>query len=331
MTEPRRYALGVDTGGTYTDAVVYDERAREIIAKAKSPTTHDELAIGIGRAIDAAVSDAAVDPSAIEMVALSTTLATNALVEGTGRPACLVTIGFDEDALDRGGLREAIGDDAVIVVGGGHNSHGDPVEPLDLDELAARVDEVADQVDGFAVTAQFATRNAEHELAAREFIRERTGKPVTCSHVLSASLGGPKRGVTALLNARLIAMIDELVATTGGSLAERGIDAPMMIVRGNGSLVSVDFVKERPVETILSGPAASLVGAAHLAQDVAHDPGDMLAESVVQGEEERAIAAGQGGHADAQRLKFCGFHVVLSVGEVRDTGWGHSLHDDEGV
>ena len=105
MTEPRRYALGVDTGGTYTDAVVYDERAREIIAKAKSPTTHDELAIGIGRAIDAAVSDAAVDPSAIEMVALSTTLATNALVEGTGRPACLVTIGFDEDALDRGGLR----------------------------------------------------------------------------------------------------------------------------------------------------------------------------------------------------------------------------------
>ena len=265
MTEPRRYALGVDTGGTYTDAVVYDERAREIVAKAKSPTMHDELAIGIGRAIDAAVSDAAVDPSAIEMVALSTTLATNALVEGTGRPACLVTIGFDEDALDRGGLREAIGDDAVIVIGGGHNSHGDPVEPLDLDELAARVDEVADQVDGFAVTAQFATRNAEHELAARELIRERTGKPVTCSHVLSASLGGPKRGVTALLNARLIAMIDDLVATTGGSLAERGIDAPMMIVRGNGSLVSVDFVKERPVETILSGPAASLVGAAHLA------------------------------------------------------------------
>lgn len=265
MTEPRRYALGVDTGGTYTDAVVYDERAREIVAKAKSPTTHDDLAIGIGKAIDAAVSDAAVDPSSIEMVALSTTLATNALVEGTGRPACLVTIGFDEDALDRGGLRDAIGSDAVIVVGGGHNSHGDQVEPLDLDELGARIDELADDVDGFAVTAQFATRNAEHEIAARDLIRERTGKPVTCSHVLSASLGGPKRGVTALLNARLIAMIDDLVATTGGIIAERGIDAPMMIVRGNGSLVSVDFVKDRPVETILSGPAASLVGAAHLA------------------------------------------------------------------
>ena len=103
MTEPRRYALGVDTGGTYTDAVVYDERAREIVAKAKSPTTHDDLAIGIGMAIDAALADAAVDSESIEMVALSTTLATNALVEGTGRPACLVTIGFEADALDRGG------------------------------------------------------------------------------------------------------------------------------------------------------------------------------------------------------------------------------------
>ena len=265
MTELRRYALGVDTGGTYTDAVVYDERARRIIAKAKAPTTHDDLAVGIGRAIDAALADAAVDPAGIEMVALSTTLATNALVEGTGRPACLVTIGFEPGALDRGGLRDAIGSDAVIVVGGGHTSHGEEVEPLDLDELAERIDEIADTVDGFAVTAQFSTRNAEHELAAAELIRARTGKPVTCSHVLSAALGGPRRGVTALLNARLIAMIDELVTTTATTLADRGVDAPMMIVRGNGSLVSVDFVAQRPVETILSGPAASLVGAAHLA------------------------------------------------------------------
>lgn len=263
--DDQRYALGVDTGGTYTDAVVYDEHAREIVAKAKSPTTHDDLAVGISGAIRAAVGASAVDPAAVQMVALSTTLATNALVEGTGRPAGLVMIGFEADALDRGGLREAIGTDAVIQVAGGHASHGEEVEPLALDELAARLDEVADSVDAFAVTAQFATRNADHELAARDLIRERTGKPVTCSHVLSANLGGPKRGVTALLNARLIAMIDELVATTGRILADLGIDAPMMIVRGNGSLVAADFVKDRPVETILSGPAASLIGAAHLA------------------------------------------------------------------
>ena len=256
--------MGVDTGGTYTDAVVYDEDARVILAAAKSPTTHDDLSVGIRGAIDAAIGSADVETASIQMVALSTTLATNALVEGTGRPACLVMIGFDADALDRAGLREAIGSDAVVVVDGGHSSHGDEVEPLDLDGLAAEIDLVADQVDAFAITAQFATRNAEHELAARDLIRDRTGKPVTCSHQLSAKLNGPKRGVTALLNSRLIALVDELVATTGSILGERGIEAPMMIVRGNGSLVSPDFVRDRPVETILSGPAASLVGAAHL-------------------------------------------------------------------
>lgn len=264
--DEQRYALGVDTGGTYTDAVVYDETRRTIVAKAKAPTTHDDLAVGIAAAIEGAVARSPADPGAIEMVSLSTTLATNAWVEGTGRPAALVMIGFEPDALDRGGLRVAIGTDAVIEVAGGHGSHGEEVAPLDVDDLSGRVDAVADSVDAFAVTAQFATRNADHELAARDLIRARTGKPVTCSHVLSASLGGPTRGVTALLNARLIAMVDDLVTTTRRILMALGVEAPMMIMRGNGSLVSADFVTQRPVETILSGPAASLVGAAHLSE-----------------------------------------------------------------
>ncbi len=263
-TDRSLYVLGVDTGGTYTDAVVYDNATRSVVAKAKSPTTHDDLAVGICGAIDAVLADASVAADSIELVALSTTLATNALVEGTGRPACLITIGFGDDALDRGGLRAAVGSDHVIVVDGGHTSHGDEVRPLDLDELAERVDQVADSVDAFAITAQFATRNADHELAAQELVRARTGLPVTCSHHLSARLNGPKRGVTALLNARLIAMVEDLVSTTRSILDERAMASPIMVVRGNGSLVSADFVRDRPVETILSGPAASLIGAAHL-------------------------------------------------------------------
>ncbi len=267
--QAQRFGLGVDTGGTYTDAVVYDRFNGRLVAKAKAATTPDDLAVGITEAIDRALGEGAttrfVEPAAIDMVALSTTLATNALVEGIGRPACLVTIGFQESALDRGGLRQALGDDEVIVVAGGHNSNGDEIGPLDLDSLAAGVDAVADHVDGFAVTAHFATRNPDHEVAARDLIRQRTGKPVTCSHHLSARLNGPRRALTALLNARLIPMIEELVTTTAAILGERGVAAPMMMVRGNGSLVSVDFVRDRPVETILSGPAASLIGAAHLA------------------------------------------------------------------
>ena len=261
---PGRWILGVDTGGTYTDAVVYDEDRDLVLAKAKAPTTHDDLAVGIGAAIERVLADGSVAPSAISFVSLSSTLATNALVEGKGRPAALVMIGFEEAVVDRGGLREAIGDDPVVMVAGGHTPHGAEAEPLDTETLAAVVAEVAPAVDGFAVTSEFSVRNADHENAARDLIRERTGLPVTCSHELADALDGPRRSVTALLNARMIALIDELVSTTTEVLADQGVDAPIMMVRGNGSLASVDFVRERPVETILSGPAASLLGAAHL-------------------------------------------------------------------
>ena len=261
---PGRWILGVDTGGTYTDAVVYDEDSDSVLAKAKAPTTHDDLAVGIGGAIERVLAAGSFDPGAVSFVSLSSTLATNSLVEGKGRPAALVMIGFEEAVLDRGGLREAIGRDSVVMVAGGHTPHGAEAEPLDVETLAAAVTEVAPSVDGFAVTSEFSVRNAGHEIAARDLIRELTGLPVTCSHELADALDGPKRSVTALLNARMIGLIDELVSTTTEVLADQGVDAPIMMVRGNGSLVSADFVQERPVETILSGPAASLLGAAQL-------------------------------------------------------------------
>lgn len=256
--------LGIDTGGTYTDAVIYDEARRTVIAKAKAPTTHHDLSIGISGAIDAVLRKAAVAPADIELVSLSTTLATNALVEGKGRPVCAVIIGFDGDVLERAGLGEALGNDPAIILAGGHDPHGNALAPLDEQRLANEVAAAAPQVEAFAVTAQFSVRNAEHEQAAAAVIRSITDKPVTLSHHLSARLNGPKRAVTAVLNARLISIVDGLVRTTERTLRARDIDAPLMVVRGDGSLVSAAFVRERPIETILSGPAASLVGAAHL-------------------------------------------------------------------
>ena len=264
MAGSRTLLLGVDTGGTYTDAVIYDEATQAVLGSAKAETTHDDLAIGIDGAIGKAVDSARVSANDIALVSMSTTLATNALVENKGRAACLVSIGFEAESLDRAGLREALGTDEVIMVDGGHTSHGAEVAHLDLEALGAKVAQAADHVDAFAITAQFSVRNPSHELAARDLIVELTGKPVTCSHYLSANLNGPKRAVTALLNARLVAMIRDLVTTTIDTLKERAIDAPLMVVRGDGSLVSADFVLDRPIETILSGPAASLVGAAHL-------------------------------------------------------------------
>ena len=191
--------LGIDTGGTYTDAVIYDEARREVVAKAKSPTTHHDLALGICAAIDAVLAAADVPAERIELVSLSTTLATNALVEGKGRPVCAVIIGFDGDVLERAGLGEALGNDPAIILAGGHDPHGSAAAVLDVGRLAAEVAIVADRVEAFAVTAQFSVRNPEHELTAADVIRTLTGKPVTLSHHLSARLNGPKRAVTAVL------------------------------------------------------------------------------------------------------------------------------------
>ncbi|MEM6622616.1 MAG: hydantoinase/oxoprolinase family protein [Pseudomonadota bacterium] len=259
--------LGIDTGGTFTDAVLMTEGSQdaqhEVIAKAKSPTTHHDLSVGIAGALDGVLT-AIENSNQIGLVSLSTTLATNALVEGRGGRICLILIGFDEGALSRAGLAEALGSDPVVFLAGGHGPSGQRQAQLDRTGLADAASTYANQVDAFAVVAHFGTRDPVDELAARDLLQEASGLPITCGHDLASELGGPKRAVTAVLNARLIGMIAELLRATEEALTARGVHAPVMLVRGDGSLVSTAFARNRPIETILSGPAASLVGAAYL-------------------------------------------------------------------
>jgi N-methylhydantoinase A/oxoprolinase/acetone carboxylase beta subunit len=252
--------LGLDTGGTYTDAVLLD-RQLGILASAKALTTHDDLAQGIGAAIDRIAPDVT---APIDLVALSTTLATNALVEGVSAPAALVLIGYDSAALTRAGLTEATAGSPVIMIGGGHNPSGDEQAPLDEAALQAAVRAHAGSVEAFAVSSYFAVRNPTHEHRARAIIRELTSHPVTCGHELTSKLDAPRRALTTFLNARLISRIARLIEAVRSILDARNIDAPLMIVRGDGSMMAAELAMERPVETILSGPAASAIGAHHL-------------------------------------------------------------------
>lgn len=254
--------LGIDTGGTYTDAVLFSE-ASGVVAKAKALTTRHDLVVGIAGAVEAVLEQAKAPVSAISLVSLSTTLATNALVEGQGGRAGLVMIGFGPDDLKRDGLGEALGNDPVLFLPGGHNVHGHET-PLDMSALHAALPDLAQSVSSFAVAGYFAVRNPAHEQRVRDRIREVSHLPVTCSHELSSKLGGPRRALTTLLNARLISMIDRLIGACEGYLDRRGIHVPMMVVRGDGALISAAEARLRPIETILSGPAASLVGARHL-------------------------------------------------------------------
>ncbi len=253
-------SLGVDTGGTYTDAVLIQDE-KTVIATAKSLTTRHDLAEGIGKAVAAVLRDANVDPDQITLASLSTTLATNALIEGQGERVGLVLVGFNEADMKRHGLTDAMAGDPHILITGGHNHAGNEAQPLDEDSLRDWLTLQAADVSGFAIAAQFATRNTAHEKRVSDMIHALSGKPISCSHHLSSKLNGPKRALTAILNARLIGMIDRLITRAQTRLTELGIHAPLMVVRGDGALISAEFALERPIETILSGPAASIVGA----------------------------------------------------------------------
>ncbi|MDP3261346.1 MAG: hydantoinase/oxoprolinase family protein [Tabrizicola sp.] len=311
------YFLGVDTGGTYTDAVILDEAATRVIGKAKALTSRHDLAVGIGQAVDAAIAAAGVTAAEVSLVSLSTTLATNALVEGQGGRVALVVIGFDADDLTRGGLTEALKGDPVVSVAGGHSHAGTEAAALDLAALEAEVARLGDAVMGFAVAARFATRNLAHEVAAREVIRRATGRPVTCSHELSAQLNGPKRALTAVLNARLIGMIDRLVAACERHLLTIGIDAPLMVVRGDGALISAAMVRERPIETILSGPAASIVGARWLT-----GASDALVSDIGGTTTDVALLRDGLPEIDPEGARVGGFRTMVEAVAMRTTGLG---------
>ena len=257
--------VGLDTGGTFTDAALVDTESGTLLAKAKSLTTRHDLAIGVGGAMAAVLSEWGGNPADISLVSLSTTLATNAVVEGVGGRVGLILIGFDEGALERADLAKALGSDPVCFITGGHRNDGAQQAALDSDSLRAHATHLQSDVSAFAVAGHFATRNPDHELAAKEILREMTGLPVTCSHELSSSLGGPRRALTAMLNARLINLLERLVAATEQKMQELSIGGDLMVVKGDGSLIHADFARNRPVETVLSGPAASQAGAAFLA------------------------------------------------------------------
>ncbi len=252
--------LGIDTGGTYTDAALFDDE-RGVMASAKALTTKHDLAIGIRQAVEMALPT---PPPDIRLVSLSTTLATNAIVEGQASPICLLLLGYPPDALDQAGLRQALGDDPVVFVAGGHTVTGEEQAPLDLEAARQAIVTHAPRVAAFAVSGYFAVRNPAHELAVRGTVRELTGLPVTCGHELTSNLHASRRALTAALNARLIPLLQQLILAVQAMLADKAIRAPLMVVKGDGSLIEAQVALERPVETILSGPAASVVGARRL-------------------------------------------------------------------
>ncbi|MGD9001607.1 MAG: hydantoinase/oxoprolinase family protein [Anaerolineae bacterium] len=260
-----KIVLGIDTGGTYTDAALVDHETGEVLAGAKALTTRHDLSIGIRRAIQAVLDQRGISSTEVHLVALSTTLATNSIVEGQGRPVGLLLIGYDQDLMRQYKLERELATERVVYLRGGHDVVGEEVEPLDEEGGRDAILAWKDEVESFAVSGFFGVYNPSHELRVKALVEELTDLPVTCGHELTTRLDSVRRATTAALNAQLIPLLWQLIATMRASLDDMGIHAPLMVVKGDGSLVRADWAMQRPIETILSGPAASVVGAWHLA------------------------------------------------------------------
>lgn len=258
--------IGIDTGGTYTDAVVYDLEKREIMAGAKSLTTREDLKKGIKKAIGKLPEELI---KKTELLALSTTLATNTCVEDKGAGAKLILIGVSEKTFDEVGESYGIKNkedvyflDCVI------SSAKEKCTEPDWEKFRNDVPEIIKGCAGISIVQLFSKKmGGDYEKKAKKIIRELFSGPVVLGKDLFSDLNAIKRGAGALLNAGLIPVIHDFLLAVKEVFEERGLLLPPVIVRSDGTLMNGEMAEERPVETLLCGPAASIVGARYLADE----------------------------------------------------------------
>ncbi|MCK5879546.1 MAG: hydantoinase/oxoprolinase family protein, partial [Holophagae bacterium] len=155
---PETLVLGIDTGGTYTDGVLLEYNTHQIIAAHKSLTTKRDFSIGIENVIKEIDLE---DPSAIQMVSISTTLATNAIAEGKGKRVALFLIGYDPDLINSFDMSKRFATPHYFYIEGGHDLHGQEKSPLDLPDLLEKTKMIKNKVDAIAVSSYFSPRNPE--------------------------------------------------------------------------------------------------------------------------------------------------------------------------
>lgn len=256
-----RLGLGIDTGGTYTDAVIYDFEQQQVMASGKSPTTKEDLAVGIGRVLERLPGDLL---AKVEFLSLSTTLATNACVEDKGGRAKLILIGADRKVVaDTGqtyGLPPA---EELYFLDADIRIDGTVDRSPDWERFLSDMPGFLESADAVAVVAYQGIRNPELEQTARELLQEQFHIPAVCGYELFWQPNYIKRGAGTLLNARLLPVIQDFLAAVRRNM--EGKDLPMVIVRSDGTLMSEVFSRQRPVETVLCGPAASVMGGVRLA------------------------------------------------------------------
>lgn len=243
------YCIGIDTGGTYTDAVLLETHSGKVVAAHKERTTHHDLSLGVGKAL-AGLLRQSVQPEQVMRMAVSTTLATNAVIEGRGARVGLFVLGYVRHF--------KLPVVANIFLKGGHSITGEEEQPLDLETLIDTIPGLAKEVDSYAVCGAMSIVNPTHELVAQEAIRMiDPDKPVFCSHLVSAHPGMQERAATASLHAKLMPLMVDFLASIQRSMLGAGLHCPVTIICGNGQGEALERIAEQAAVTMASGPAAT--------------------------------------------------------------------------
>jgi len=260
----KAYRIGIDVGGTFTKAVLIDNATLEVVGRYAVPTTHAHergVSAGVVEVFHAVLDRSGVDPRNVVFLAHSTTQATNALLEGDVAPVGVIGMAGGAAAeLARaqsriGGIELAPGH----ILTPGHRF----IAAEALSEQTARLAVEKLQQEGARVvvaTSAFAVDDNAGEETVR-LAAASLGLPVTCGHEMSKLYGLAARTRTAVINASILPRMIDTAAMTEASVHEAGIEAPLMIMRGDGGVMDIREMRRRPAMTMLSGPAASVAGA----------------------------------------------------------------------
>lgn len=242
--------LGIDVGGTFTDAVIV--ASGKIVSSSKAPTTHHDLLEGVLHALDKVLPS--IDKAQLVRVALSTTIVTNALIEERTDKVGLCLI--PGPGLDIG----KVVPEEPFILSGYIDHRGRVAKELNKDEVLAACRHFSD-CDVFAVAGKFAVRNPKHENLVTTWINE-VAKPrnITTGSAVAGSLNFWRRANSAYYNAAVWRQFSNFATAIEGALRIRGIDAPVFILKADGGTMPLFTAKDQPVEAIFTGPAASVLG-----------------------------------------------------------------------
>ncbi len=244
-----QYGIGIDTGGTYTDGALIDLREQTVLATAKSPTTHFDLSQGIALCLRDLFKAAEVKPADIELVAVSTTLATNAVVESKGDKVGLIVAGYTRP-LDLPVV-------STLFVEGGHTLQGNEETPLDLDAVVRAVSQLKGNVEAYVVCSAMSIKNPTHEKVMAKAVAMVDPLPVFMSHEVSTRVGVADRAATAVLNARLRPVMESFLMGMQDALVALGVARNVMIIRGDATVMNIVDTHRQAAATVASGPAAT--------------------------------------------------------------------------